>query len=159
MKTKTKFRETHRGIPTTRQRLHERKPKTITNRFKTLSLSLPRIDNKKRWAGFPGLTGVSRLMAKFTPVCKYYLEPFAGTAKVYQELLKLSPLKFEQAILNDNSDFIYEWMVEVQTTNVMPPESPSLCKVIDRWKDRINIVEIDQSIVNVLYPNQLMKLL
>lgn len=55
------------------------------------------------------------------------------------------------------TDFIYEWMVEVQTTNVMPPESPSLCKVIDRWKDRINIVEIDQSIVNVLYPNQLIE--
>ena len=53
------------------------------------------------------------------------------------------------------TNFIYDWMTEVQTTNVMPPESPSLCKMIERWRDMIHITEIDQSIVNVLYPNQL----
>lgn len=53
------------------------------------------------------------------------------------------------------TDFIRDWMIEVQTTKTMPPESPSLCKVIGTYRDKINIVEIDQSIVNVLYPNQL----
>jgi hypothetical protein len=53
------------------------------------------------------------------------------------------------------TEFIYDWMTEVQLTNTMPPESPSLCKVVSQWKTRLNISEIDQSIVNVLYPNQL----
>jgi len=108
----SKFKETYRGITTTTRRLHEYKPKTIINRFKTLSISLPRIDNKKRWAGFPGLTGVSQLLAKFTPECKYYVEPFAGSAKVYQEILKIKPLKFQEAILNDNSKFVVTWLKE-----------------------------------------------
>lgn len=107
-----KFKETKRGIPTTTQRLHERKAKTIINRFNQKSLSLPRIDDKKRLAGYPGITGISRLMAKFTPSCKYYVEPFAGTAKVFQELLKIEPLKFQVAVLNDTSDFIYNWLKE-----------------------------------------------
>lgn len=107
-----KLTETHRGIKTTLQKKNERKPKTVKNRFGQLTISLPRIDNKKRWAGYPGITGISRLMAKFTPICKYYVEPFAGTAKAFQELLKIEPLKFQIAVLNDTSDFIYNWLKE-----------------------------------------------
>lgn len=104
------MKETHRGIPTITNKKNEKKSKTITNRFNQLSLSLPRIDNKKRWAGYAGLTGISRKLAKIIPKSKIYIEPFAGTAKVYQELVKIKPRKFNFAVLNDKSEFIIVWL-------------------------------------------------
>ena len=47
---KVKFR----GIKTTQIAKHESKAKTVINRYGQKSLSLPRIDDKKRWAGFAG---------------------------------------------------------------------------------------------------------
>jgi len=96
-----------RGIKTTSERLYEAKPKTIINRLGQKSISLPRITDDKRWAGFPGLAGTAKKIAKMIPNCYYYVEPFAGTAKVYQEL---SISMFQYAILNDRSKFIVEWL-------------------------------------------------
>jgi site-specific DNA-adenine methylase len=101
----TKFR----GIKVETRRIHERKPKTITNRLRQKSISLPRIDDEKRWAGYPGLAGTARQIAKLIPKCKTFVEPFAGTAKVYQMLPKT---KYKKAVLNDMSTFIYGWLNE-----------------------------------------------
>lgn len=104
------MKETHRGIPTNTSRRFERKPITKTNRFNQKTMKLPRIDDKKRWAGYPGITGISRKLSRLVPKCSMYIEPFAGTAKVYQELLKERPLKFNIAVLNDKAKFVYEWL-------------------------------------------------
>lgn len=112
MKPKNNFKETHRGIPTTTKKIHEKKAITILNRYKQKTPSLPRIDDQKRWAGFPGLTGISRQIIKYIPNNTYYIEPFAGAAKVYQELIKEKPAKFSIYVLNDTSSFVYEWLKE-----------------------------------------------
>ena len=98
-----------RGIPTTQTPKNELEPVTIINRLKQKSLSLPRIDDKKRWAGFAGLAGTSRKLAQLIPESLVYVEPFAGTAKPYQELLKIK-YKTNAFILNDKSKFIYKWL-------------------------------------------------
>lgn len=51
--------------------------------------------------------------------------------------------------------FLYDWLTEVRTTSIMPPESPSLAKVVNLYKEKINIMHIEESIVNVLYTHQL----
>ena len=103
--------ETHRGIRTTTKKINELKPKTITNRLGQLSISLPRIDDKKRWAGYPGIAGIARQTARLIPKnIHFYLEPFAGTAKVYQEYRKLEPDSVY--FLIDKSKFIYRWLRE-----------------------------------------------
>lgn len=102
--------ETHRGIPTNPTPRYEIKLKTITNRWGQLSLSLPRIDDKKRWAGFPGNTGISKRLARVIPECRLYCEPFAGTAKVAQELYKLNPCPAEKICLNEKSPKIFKWL-------------------------------------------------
>lgn len=101
--TKAKWR----GIETTQKRINERKAVTIINRFGMKSISLPRIDDKKRWAGFPGLTGWARKIAKITPKADFYVEPFAGAAKVYQALDKK---KYKGFVLNDKSKFVVDWL-------------------------------------------------
>jgi hypothetical protein len=110
---KTKWR----GIQTTQVRKNEKKAKTVNNRFKQKTFSLARIDDKKRWSGYPGNTGISRKLSKHIPDCLYYVEPFAGTAKVYQAYLqrrikesKHRKLKPYSAILNDKSNFVYNWL-------------------------------------------------
>lgn len=105
-------KETHRGITTNPNPRFEKELITTMNRFGQFTFTLPRIDDKKRWAGFPGNTGISRRLAKIIPPCVKYVEPFAGTAKVYQELIKLTekqgyPGKF---ILNDKSKKISKWL-------------------------------------------------
>lgn len=92
--------ETHRGIRTNPNKKHESKLRIIKNRFGQYTLSLPRIDDKKRLAGYPGLTGWSRALASMVPICKFYVEPLAGMAKVYQALDKS---KIKYAILNDKA--------------------------------------------------------
>ena len=102
--------ESHRGIRTNPNPSHETILKTTVNRFHQLTFSLPRIDDKKRWAGFPGNTGISRKLAAIIPRCITYVEPFAGTAKVYQELVKIDYLTAFRYVLNDKSKPIYKWL-------------------------------------------------
>jgi site-specific DNA-adenine methylase len=99
-----------RGIQTTQKPKYENQAKTITNRLGQKSISLPRIDDGKRWAGYPGIAGVARKIAKFIPNCITYVEPFAGTAKVFQELIKRDNVTIQNVILNDKSEFIYDWL-------------------------------------------------
>ena len=105
--------ETHRGIRTNPNPRFEDKLKTTVNRFGQVSFSLPRIDDKKRWAGFPGNTGISRKLAKIIPQCDYYVEPFAGTAKVFQEVYKPRDGVAARYILNDKSKPISKWLKNV----------------------------------------------
>jgi site-specific DNA-adenine methylase len=99
--------EKWRGIKTTQIPKHEDKPITIINRLGQKSIKLPRIDDGKRWAGFPGLAGTARKIAAMVPQCSSFVEAFAGTAKVFQEL---PPSRYNQAILNDTSPFITKWL-------------------------------------------------
>jgi site-specific DNA-adenine methylase len=109
-----------RGITTTQIPKYELKAKTIVNRFNQKSLSLPRIDDKKRWAGYAGNTGISRKLARLVPKCDVYCEPFAGTAKVFQELCKMKKQKFQRVVLNDKSKFIYKWLIKELKTKKIP---------------------------------------
>jgi len=90
--------ESHRGIKTNPNKKNESKLKIVKNRFGQYTLSLPRIDDKKRFAGYPGLAGWSVSLARMVPQCKFYVEPLAGMCKVYQALDKT---KIKYAILND----------------------------------------------------------
>lgn len=96
-----------RGINTTQKKINESNPITIINRLKQKSISLPRIDDNKRWAGYPSLAGTAKTISKLIPKSRYYVEAFAGTAKVYQEL---PTTKYLCAVLNDKSNFIYKWL-------------------------------------------------
>jgi len=98
-----------RGIRTKLDRINEEKPLTTKNRWNQLTISLPRIDDKKRWAGYAGITGISKKIAGIIPNSKIYVEPFAGTVKVFQELRKRDK-SFAFAILNDTSDFVCDWL-------------------------------------------------
>ena len=87
----------------------ESKAITVLNRYKQKTISLPRFDEGKRLTGYAGLAGTSRTIAKLVPNCKYYIEPFAGTSKVYQELDRN---KYTYSILNDKSKFVYDWLMK-----------------------------------------------
>ena len=104
------MKESHRGISTNTTPRNEIKLLTIRNRWKQLSLSLPRIDDGKRWAGYPGNTGISRKMARIIKPCTIYCEPFSGTCKIAQELMKLKPKPFKEIHLNDTSKSIADWL-------------------------------------------------
>ena len=100
-----------RGIKTTQVPKYENEPRTIINRLGQKSVSLPRIDDKKRWAGYPGIAGIARQIAEIIPRnLTVYCEPFAGTAKVYQELLKQKRKGFVEYVLNDKSKFVTKWL-------------------------------------------------
>ena len=86
---------------------YEDVPKTITNRFGQKVISLPRRDKKKDLYGYPGLSSTAKAIAELVPKCTYYVEPFAGMARVYQELPRH---KYDIAILNDRSRFICDWL-------------------------------------------------
>lgn len=117
-----------RGIKTTQERKNENEPITITNRLGQYSISLPRIDDNKRWAGYPSLSGTARRIAKIIPPCLYYVEPFAGTAKVYQELIKIRPLvTIAKFILNDKSDFIFNWLKANMTNTIITQDDFKDC--------------------------------
>jgi len=99
-----------RGIETTQKASNELRAVTITNRLGQKSMSLPRIDDGKRWAGYPGLAGTAKSIAAMIPYTTTYVEPFAGSAKVYQEFTKRGDWNFDRVILNDTSDFVNEWL-------------------------------------------------
>src|SRR2546428_3172207 len=117
MKKKDSLRETKRGIPTTLRKKNETKAKAITNRLGQLSVSLPRIDDKKRWSGFPGLSGWAKEIAYLIPNCKRFVEPFAGACKVFQELRKRKDITIETHILNDTSEFVTDWLEKYIATD------------------------------------------
>lgn len=102
-----KSKQKWRGIKTSPYARNETVAITIRNRLGQKSISLPRITDKKRWAGFPGLSGWAKKIARMVPQCKYYVEPFAGAAKVYQEL---SGFGYDKAVLNDKSKFVTTWL-------------------------------------------------
>ena len=135
-----------RGIETTQRRTNERKAITITNRLGQLSMSLPRIDDNKRWAGYPGLAGTAKKIAKLIPSSitttrSLYVEPFAGSAKVYQELIKWNSLWTVQSVLNDTSKFVTAWLKE----NFKGPKVTSIdfAKCIKKHDSRKTIFVID----------------
>lgn len=99
-----------RGINTTQIPKNEDKAITIVNRLGQKSISLPRIDDKKRWSGYPGIAGTARKIAKLIPFTDTYVEPFAGTVKVYQEYLKRGDWNYNKVILNDMSPFVTTWL-------------------------------------------------
>lgn len=90
-------------------KVNELEAVTIINRLGQKSMSLPRIDETKKLRGYPGLAGTAKKIAELVPPGFSYIEPFAGTAKVYQELLKM-PKKHRQYLLNDKSPFVYRWL-------------------------------------------------
>ena len=104
--------ETHRGITTNPNPRNEIKLKTIINRFGQKSISLPRIDNKKRFGGYPGNTGIAKRLSRLIPKCTVYVEPFAGMAKVCQELFAIKRQERfpETFILNDKAKPISKWL-------------------------------------------------
>jgi hypothetical protein len=131
----TNYKAKWRGIKTTQKAKHENEPKTVRNRFGQLTLSLPRIDDHKRWAGYPGITGVSRKIARLVPNCLYYVEAFAGTAKVFQELMKRSDVNIQECILNDTSDFIYHWLKK-ELGQYATITKTDFTKCIERWDSK-----------------------
>jgi len=137
-----------RGIETTIKKKNERDPKTITNRLGQKSISLPRIDDGKRWAGYPGLAGTAKEIASIIEKKMiqfgYYIEPFAGTAKVYQELDNDYGLYYK-SILNDKSPFIYKWLQE-QFSN-------SYCNITnDDFSDCIKKHANEESVLYLIDP-------
>lgn len=86
---------------------NEDEPVTTFNMLGQRTISLPRITDDKRLRGYPGLAGTARKLAQLVPSNEMYIEPFAGTAKVYQEINKGKFLKF---LLNDKSKFVHKWL-------------------------------------------------
>jgi len=132
-----------RGIKTIQKRINEKAPKTIINRLGQKSISLPRIDDKKRWAGYPGLAGTARKIAKMIPSpCIRYVEPFAGTAKVYQEALKRKDFRIQTTILNDKSQFVCNWLRKEFPSTYVFNEDFADC--IEHWDDELTFFLIDE---------------
>jgi len=129
-----------RGIETTNKKKNERKPKTITNRLGQKSISLPRIDDGKRWAGYPGLAGTAKEIASIIEkkMIQFgnYVEPFAGTAKVYQELNKLNEHGlFYKAILNDKSPFVHKWLQEQFSNSYCDATNDDFTECINKYAE------------------------
>ena len=134
--------EKWRGIRTTSEEINEDEAVTVVNRLGQKTISLPRITDDKRWAGFPGLAGVAKEIAKMVPKCKYFVEPFAGTAKVYQELLKSKSTKYKYVILNDKSKFITDWLLkEIEELTEVTDWDYSNC--IHHWDSKDTFFMID----------------
>ncbi len=134
-----------RGIETTARKINERKAKTITNRLGQKSISLPRIDDGKRWAGYPGLAGTAKEIASIIEKRMiqfgYYVEPFAGTAKVYQELDKLNDYGlFYKGILNDKSPFTYKWLQEQFSNSYCDVTNDDFTECIKRYADEESVL-------------------
>lgn len=140
-KTKVKWR----GIKTTQKKTNESKPKLRINRFNQLTVSLPRIDDKKRWAGSPGLTGISRKLAKIIlPLdFDFYIEPFAGMARVFQELIKIKE-DHSGIVLNDTSKFVYEFLQEHFENKVMLITNQDFVECFKRWDSKKAFFLIDK---------------
>lgn len=130
-----------RGIKTTQIPKYETKAKTVINRYGQKSLSLPRIDDKKRWAGFAGNTGISRKLVQLIPKCNIFCEPLAGTAKVAQELEKKRIRIHMTTILNDKSKFIAKWLRK--EFPMLTITSEDFVKCVNRWDDKQTVFLFD----------------
>ena len=140
------MKEKWRGIRTTSEEINEDEAVTVVNRLGQKTISLPRITDDKRWAGFPGLAGTAKKIAKMVPSCLYYVEPFAGTAKVNQELIKrfkdpTDEIFIQEAILNDKSRFIYDWLEKEFPQAVITNFDFTDC--IERWNSPNTVFMID----------------
>lgn len=133
------MQQNHRGIPTNTDAKNELVAKTITNRLGQKSVTLSRIDDGKRFAGYPGLSGVAKKIARIVPECFFYVEPFAGTAKVYQEL---SISRFVKPILNDKSQFICDWLRNEMCLANVTSDDFSHC--IQKYDSNSTVFVIDQ---------------
>lgn len=132
-----------RGIKTTQVPKHETEARTIINRLGQKSISLPRIDDKKRWAGYPGIAGIARQVAEIIPRnLTIYCEPFAGTAKVYQELLKQNRKRFVEYVLNDKSKFVTKWLKKEFPKATV--ETGDFASCIRGWDSANTMFVIDQ---------------
>jgi len=133
-----------RGIKTTPISKYEDKAKTITNRLKQKSISLPRIDDGKRWSGYAGLAGTAKKLAALIPTdCRYYVETFAGTAKVYQELSKRKDFQPQEYILNDKSRFIVDWLLQNFATGNTKISMQDFTECINTWDSENTVFLID----------------
>lgn len=126
-----------RGIPTNETPRFEDKAITIVNRLGQKSMKLPRIDDEKRFAGFPGLAGTAEEIASYVTSCLYYVEPFAGTAKVLQEIIKRckkpdNDLFIHEVVLNDRSLFVHNWLEE-EFTNGEVITNLDFVECFERW--------------------------
>ena len=142
--TGTILTEKWRGINTNPTPRFELKAKTIVNRFGQKSISLPRIDDKKRWAGFPGITGISKRLALLIPKCGIYVEPFAGTAKVFQEVFKLNPHTANEFVLNDKSKFVHTWLKKEFRHPDITITRQDFVNCVRRWDSRNTVFVFDQ---------------
>jgi len=131
------MKEKWRGIRTTAEEINEEEAVTVTNRLGQKTISLPRITDDKRWAGFPGLAGTAKKIAKMVPKCDYYVEPFAGTAKVFQELPKS---KYNVAVLNDKSEFVREWL-EREFDNIIRSYDFTTCINMFDFEDTFFLID------------------
>jgi len=119
----------------------EDKAITILNRHKQKSISLPRFDEGKRLCGYAGLAGTAKSLSKLIPTCVNYVEPFAGTVKVFQEL---DVNKYTYAILNDKSPFIYEWLMREFNDNPMAYIfNVDFIPIIERFNNERTVFLID----------------
>lgn len=134
--------EKHRGIRTNTSRKNEQVPKTIINRLGQKSMSLPRIDDGKRFAGFAGLAGVASKIASMIPTAVVYVEPFAGSAKVYQMYSKLKSYD-SFSILNDRAKFVRTWLKREFDSEFNMIESLDFIKCIKKWDSTITFFLID----------------
>lgn len=129
------FKGKWRGIPTSIEPKNELKPKTITNRLGQLSISLPRIDDKKQWAGFAGLSGTAKKIAGLIPDHDYYIEAFAGVGRVMQELIKMKP-DHSGIVLNDKSKFVYEWLMTNFKDKVLAITNDDFIACVKLWDSK-----------------------
>ena len=150
---KLKAIETHRGINTNPNPKNEDNPVTTINRFKQKTISLPRIDDTKRLAGYAGITGISRRLARLIPWCDTYVEPFAGVVKVYQELLKLFDNNGypNQFILNDKSKFVTTWLKKEFKAKDTKITSTDFAHCIKKYDSKDTVFVIDQPWNKSLY--------
>lgn len=149
------MKEKFRGIKTTSIPKNEDKALTIINRLGQKSMSLPRITDSKRLAGFAGLAGTARKIAKLIPNVKYYVEPLAGSAKVAQELMKRKDVKIGNIVLNDNSDFVFDWLNREFNQNIITKDDFADC--VREWDTKDTLFLFDQPWFKNIHDQQYLK--
>ena len=132
-----------RGISTNPTPRFELEAMTVLNPWRQKTIRLPRIDDKKRWAGYPGNTGISRKLARLIPKCGIYVEPFAGTAKVFQELFKLDPHAANEFVLNDKSQFVAKWLRKEFNHKDVTVTKQDFINCMKKWDSKRTIFVID----------------
>lgn len=78
--------------------------------------------------GYPGLTLTARRISEYIPYCKLFVEPFAGLGRVSKKV------KAEKKVLNDMSNFAYEYNKKKFKTLIVTQEDFTEC--IKRWDSK-----------------------